>query len=171
LTTAIADSRKWHRKKRNVARIGAAALWLVGSAWILTAYGSDERFVLWTQFSIGCAALLGYGFFIPNWIRYMRRRGAPNALYYLIMAVFACMLVYIVVLLGNAALDTAQGPVTKQVTVVDRWDPRRGADKVVLAEGGTYEVFKEHVPLEKGHTYIVKLFRHSRIVIGMERAD
>ncbi|MEF3304441.1 hypothetical protein [Paenibacillus sp. GYB003] len=165
------DNRKWYRKKRNAARIGAAAIWLAGSAAIAAAYSADERLVLWTQLGIGCAALLFFSFLTPYVVRLAKRRRYPKGYNLLFAAVFASMLLYIAVLLGGTVLDIAQGPVTTKATVADRWDPRRGGDQVRFADGSTYEVFKEYVRLEKGHTYTVKLFKHSKIAIGIERID
>jgi len=167
LSIAEINKLEWYRKKRNMARLGTVAIWIIGSVVVFAMYRSEERTVLWTQLSMSCAALLLYSFLIPYVADRVKKRYVASKVNYIFGFFYAMMLLYILVMLGTGLLDIAQGSVTKQVTIQERWDPRRGGDRVTTSEGDTYEVYAERVPMQEGHTYEVKIFKYSRMIIGM----
>lgn len=167
MSVAEINKLKWYRKKRNIARLGVLTIWIIGSAAVFAIYRLEERTVLWTQLSMSSAALLLYSFFIPYLADRVKKRYVASKVNVVFGFFYAMMLLYILAMLGTGLLDIAQGPVTKQVTIEDRWDPSRGGDKVTTSEGDTYEVYAERVRMQEGHTYEVKIFKYSRIIIGM----
>ncbi|GAB2672076.1 hypothetical protein FE781_07795 [Paenibacillus thermoaerophilus] len=165
-----ADGRKWYRKKRNIARIVVVLIWLVSSAVIFEMYESIERTVLWSEISMACAALLIFSFIVSYTCWVAKTKQYVKSRFVWLLAVFLGFLVlYIILMLGLALLDIAAGPVTKQITVADRWDPKRGGDNITTTDGGRYELFSEKVEMRIGGTYKVMIFRYSRKVVGLEQ--
>jgi len=165
-----ADGRTWYRKKRNIARIGVVLLWLVASAVIFAKYESIERTVLWSETSMTCALLLFYSFFVSYAYRIAKTKQYIKSKFLWLLAVLlGFMVLYIVQMLAMALLDVAEGPITKQITVADRWDPKRGGDNIITTDGGHYELFSEKVAMRKGGTYKVIIFRYSRKMVGLEQ--
>lgn len=165
-----ADGRKWYRRKRNIARIGIMLFWLASSAVIFAMYESIERTVLWSEISMACAALLIFSFFVSYAYRIARTtRLVKSRFLWLLAVVLGVMVLYILLMSGQALLDIAAGPVEKQITVADRWDPRRGGDNITTTDGGRYELFSEKVEMRKGGTYKVIIFRYSRKMVGLEQ--
>ncbi|MFD1954840.1 hypothetical protein ACFSL6_11860 [Paenibacillus thailandensis] len=172
IRTEAGGGRRWYRRKRNAARIGIVLVWLLCTAAVFAMYDSIVRTVIWTQISMGCAALLFFSIFVP--LAYsvkIKGRGDKSKVVWILGAFIALLVLYAAFMLVVGILDMAAGPAERTVTVAERWDPTRGGDKIKTADGEVYEVFSEKEEMKEGGTYNALVFRYSNVIVGEERVS
>ncbi|GIP37029.1 hypothetical protein J31TS4_03090 [Paenibacillus sp. J31TS4] len=160
---------KWYLRPTNMARGLALAIWLAGTVVVLAIYQGEDRSALWGHLSGSCALLFFYSFLIPFIARIAKHQDLRSKVNYMFVFFYLAMLVFLLLRIGITLLDIAAGPITENVTIVDRWNPKRGGDHVKTSDGSNYEIHKEHVYMEVGHTYRAKLFRYNRLIISLEQ--
>ncbi|SDJ14394.1 hypothetical protein SAMN05421868_11858 [Paenibacillus naphthalenovorans] len=168
LTPAV-DTRKWHRKKRNVFRVGVVLLCLVCVLFVFMNYTSLERRILLIGIFSSTAGVIFYTYFLSYFFRTRLKNRVRYKFGYLFVAILYLGLLYLIFMFGCFVTDIVKGPVTKEVVITERWDPRRGGDQVRTSDGHTYEMAEGYVDLQEGRRYKVKIFRASRFIIGIEQ--
>lgn len=168
LTPAV-DTRKWHRKKRNVFRVGVVLLCLVCVLFVFMNYTSLERRILLIGIFSSTACVIFYTYFLSYFFRTRLKNRVRYKFGYLFVAILYLGLLYLIFMFGCFVTDIVKGPVTKEVVITERWDPRRGGDQVRTSDGHTYEMAKGYVDLQEGRRYKVKIFRANRFIIGIEQ--
>lgn len=168
LTPAV-DTRKWHIKKRNVFRIGVVLLCLVCVLFVFMNYTSLERRILLIGIFSSTAGVIFYTYFLSYFFKTRLKNRVRYKFGYLFVAILYLGLLYLIFMFGCFVTDIVKGPVTKEVVITERWDPRRGGDQVRTSDGHTYEMAEGYVDLQEGRRYKVKIFRANRFIIGIEQ--
>ncbi|ALS24424.1 hypothetical protein IJ22_41270 [Paenibacillus naphthalenovorans] len=168
LTPAV-DTRKWHRKKRNVFRVGVVLLCLVCVLFVFMNYTSLERRILLIGIFSSTAGVIFYTYFLSYFFKTRLKNRVRYKFGYLFVAILYLGLLYLIFMFGCFVTDIVKGPVTKEVVITERWDPRRGGDQVRTSDGHTYEMAEGYVDLQEGRRYKVKIFRANRFIIGIEQ--
>ncbi|GIO07586.1 hypothetical protein J31TS6_36140 [Brevibacillus reuszeri] len=135
---------------------------LIGTIAIFAKYALDERSILWMGLSGYCGVLLFFSYIFC----YMRTKFIKTRFTYFLLFVFAVMLLYLLIMLGKVTADITIGPVTKEVLIEKKWDPRRGGDQVTTSDGDHYEIAGSHVIIEPGRKYVITVFEHSRLIVN-----
>ncbi|WP_175472005.1 hypothetical protein [Paenibacillus naphthalenovorans] len=132
-------------------------------------YTSLERRILLIGIFSSTAGVIFYTYFLSYFFRTRLKNRVRYKFGYLFVAILYLGLLYLIFMFGCFVTDIVKGPVTKEVVITERWDPRRGGDQVRTSDGHTYEMAEGYVDLQEGRRYKVKIFRASRFIIGIEQ--
>ena len=144
-------------------------LCLVCVLFVFMNYTSLERRILLIGIFSSTAGVIFYTYFLSYFFRTRLKNRVRYKFGYLFVAILYLGLLYLIFMFGCFVTDIVKGPVTKEVVITERWDPRRGGDQVRTSDGHTYEMAEGYVDLQEGRRYKVKIFRASRFIIGIEQ--
>ena len=144
-------------------------LCLVCVLFVFMNYTSLERRILLIGIFSSTAGVIFYTYFLSYFFRTRLKNRVRYKFGYLFVAILYLGLLYLIFMFGCFVTDIVKGPVTKEVVITERWDPRRGGDQVRTSDGHTYEMAEGYVDLQEGRRYKVKIFRANRFIIGIEQ--
>lgn len=164
---APSEGRVWYRRKRNIARLGIALVWLIGTLAVLAKYTGDVRshFLIFLGGYCGVLILLSYFYFYMA--NYIRRTANDRMGWFRFfpLVIIGFLALYALVMIGGVLADTARGPVFKEAEIVSKWNPKRGGDRIKTSDGKEYELSGNHIKVEKGRTYRLKVLEYTNILL------
>lgn len=165
-------ARVWYQKKRNILRIALLMLCLVELIAVGVKYEGHVRGFLWIGIVGYSAALIFFSYLFTYVVLRFGKRQSSTRTADLLFAIFIFLLsLFPLIMLGRVTADIVQGPVVKTVHIIEKWDPRRGGDRVRTADGKEYELGNRQIVMESGGTYRIQALEYSGMILAAEAQD